>query len=419
MNFKEPALQYLIDTGNLLRISFLNLLRSGGMRRAGALTYTTILALVPLLVLIFTLFKMLGGLENIQQLVEPHIFSLLTPGTGEQVRGFITGMVESATSRSLGLVGTLFLFMMSYGLLSSIENDFNLIWGERKNRSLTQRVVVYWTLLTLTPILLVVSIYLSTQALTLSDIPLTPELESRLSLLLPALLQMLAFWLLFWIMPKTPVRLSAAFRAAIVTSLLWELAKWGFASYSASVIQYNLVYGSLAVFPLFLIWLFVTWIVILFGAELCFVIQNRQVVLFNWKQKGAQELPRHYIAVSLMRIVTEAFTEGHGRSSPEQLARQLEIDTGTVNNIISILQEGELLQFTDSGRNPLVVLARAPEQISLYDVIALFMLVEIPAAAFDKYPDSGDLFDTINKSSGGLRQTWSNINMKDITYAQK
>jgi membrane protein len=220
-------------------------------------------------------------------------------------------------------------------------------------------------------------------------------------------------------MPKTPVRLSAAFRAAIVTSLLWELAKWGFASYSASVIQYNLVYGSLAVFPLFLIWLFVTWIVILFGAELCFVIQNRQVVLFNWKQKGAQELPRHYIAVSLMRIVTEAFTEGHGRSSPEQLARQLEIDTGTVNNIISILQEGELLQFTDSGRNPLVVLARAPEQISLYDVIALFMLVEIPAAAFDKYPDSGDLFDTINKSSGGLRQTWSNINMKDITYAQK
>jgi membrane protein len=419
LNFKEPKVEQLIDTGNLLRISLLNLLRSGGMRRAGALTYTTILALVPLLVLIFTLFKMMGGLENMQQLVEPHIFRLLTPGTGEQVRGFITGMVESASSRSFGLVGTLFLFVMSYGLLSSIENDFNLIWGERKNRSLTQRVVVYWTLLTLAPLLLGVSIYLSTRALTLSVVQLTPELESRLAMLLPALLQMFAFWLLFWIMPKTRVRLSAAFWAALVTSLLWELAKWGFASYSASVIQYNLIYGSLAVFPLFLIWLFVTWIVVLFGAELCFVIQNRQVVLFNWKQKGAQEMPRHYIAVSLMRIVTRAFTEGHSKRSPEHLARQLEIDTGTVNNVINVLQEGGLLQFTDSGRNPAVVLARAPEQISLYDVIALFMLMEVPQTAFEKYPESTDLFDIINNSSGDLRQTWSNITMKDITHERK
>lgn len=415
MNLHGARLQTVINSGILLRISLLNLLRSGGMRRAGALTYTTMLTLVPLLVLVFTLFKMMGGLENVQQQVEPYIFRVLTPGSGEQVRMFLTGMVENASSRSFGLLGTLFLFVMGYGLLSSIENDFNLIWGERKNRSLTQRVVVYWTLLTLSPLLLGVSFYISTRALAFALIQLTPELETRLGMFLPALLQMLAFWLLFWIMPKTRVRLGAAFWAALVTSLAWEIAKWGFATYSTRVIHYNLVYGSLAVFPLFLIWLFLTWIIILYGAELCYVIQNRKVVLFNWERKEAQIIPQHFVAIALMQTVTHAFSVGRRNVTPEYLARHLEIDTGTVSEVIHVLQEGGLLQSMDNERNPNLMPARSPDKISLYDVVTLFMPLEVPPAAFDKYPDVSSMFETINTTSQDLRKTWDSISMRDIS----
>ncbi len=415
MNLQHPRWQPYINAGRLLQISLFNLFRSGGLRRAAALTYTTILTLVPLLVLVFTLFKMMGGLEDVQKQVEPYIFRLLTPGTGEQVRGFITGMVESAASRSYGLLGTLFLFMMGYGLLSSIENEFNLIWGERKSRPLTQRVVVYWTLLTLTPILLGVSIYLSTRALALSVIQLSPEMETRLSIFLPGFLQMLAFWLLFWIMPKTKVRLLPALWAALVTSLLWEVAKWGFAAYSASVIHYNLVYGSLAVFPLFLIWLFLTWIIIIFGAELCYVIQNRKVILFNWERKGEPDLPQQFVAVAVMQAVLQAFTEGNRKVNPEFLAHHLQVDTGTVSRVLHTLQQGGLIQFMDNERNPSVVPARAPEQISLHDVLKLFTPLEVPFSAFEKYPAAAGLFEAIVNSSTGVRETWNNIKLHEAT----
>jgi len=370
----------LVNLLILLKLAARNFYRRSGLTRSGALTNTTILTLVPLLILVFSVFRLLGGLENLQEVVEPYIYQFLTPGTGEQVSRFLTRMVESASLKSLGLLGSVVLFAMAFSLFFSMENDFNGIWQVGKSRSLLQRVVVYWTMLTLAPLLLGGSLYLTTRTLASSQIMhLEHYLFFQFNYALSVLLQFTAFATLYWIIPNTRVRLYSAFSGALVASLLWEAAKYGFGIYTSRALQYHLIYGSLAVFPLFLLWLFLSWVIILFGAEFTYVVQNRRVELHNYRHEQHGKLPPHLLALMIMKLIGDAFRRDHEAAdyTPEQLAAELSQDTRAVNRVLYRLRDAGLVSFVDGDRNPRVLPSRSLAAITVLDIVDPFLRLDL------------------------------------------
>lgn len=238
--------------------------------RATALAYTTLLSLVPLLAVMFSLFKAFGGLDRAMEPVKKFILTNLATGTGDVVIRALDQFIENFRSGAVGLIGFLLLILSLVSLLSSIESAFNHIWGISKSRSFIRRFTTYWAMITIGPVLLGITLTLTgalqnnrlvTQILSLSGA------EQFLVGKIPWLVTWLLFSVLYLVMPNTTVRIRSALIGGILGGTAWELAKWGYTLYATKVLTYSALYGSLGIVPIFLVWLYYTWLVVLMGAQ--------------------------------------------------------------------------------------------------------------------------------------------------------
>ncbi len=245
--------------------------------RATALAYTTLLSLVPLLVVTFSLFKAFGGLAKVMDPIENLVLNNLATGSGTMVVDTLQKFIQSYRSGTVGLVGLGMLILTVLSLLTTIERTFNDIWGIPKKRGFVQRFTVYWTLMTIGPILLGISITVTgalqsnrlvTQILSLSGG------ETFFISKIPWLTTFALFTVLYLVMPNTKVRFRSALIGGIFGGALWEIAKYGYTLYASRVVSYSKIYGSLGIIPIFLVWLYYTWIVVLIGCLVTFADQN-------------------------------------------------------------------------------------------------------------------------------------------------
>ncbi len=246
--------------------------------RATALAYTTLLSVVPFLAVAFSLFKAFGGLEKTMDPIKGFILSNLTTGTGTAAVGYLEQFIDNFRSGAVGLVGFVLLILSVIGVLASIEQAFNDIWGIPNQRPFVRRFTTYWTLITIGPIFLGISLSITgalqsnrlvTQILSLSGA------EKFLVGKIPWLVTWGLFSALYLIMPNTRVKVRSALLGGILGGTLWELAKYGYTLYAARVVTQYKVYGSLGIVPIFLVWIYYTWLVVLLGAQLA---QADQVV---------------------------------------------------------------------------------------------------------------------------------------------
>jgi len=239
---------------------------------AASLTYTTIFSLVPLLSVVFFLFKVFGGLADLQSLVRPYIYSTIAPGAQEKVITTLNSLVESINFSTIGALGTVVLVVAVILLLSEMEYALNEIWMTRNRRPLFYRIAMYWTSLTVGPLLLAVSLVImatlqSSNALKIVEGYINIDLFSRL----PYFLVWIAFTGLYIFMPGAPVKLSAALTGGFIAGTLWHLAGKAFTIYTTRfVFYYPLVYGPLSAIPLLLLWVFISWMIFLLGAEITY-----------------------------------------------------------------------------------------------------------------------------------------------------
>jgi len=179
----------------------------------------------------------------------------------------------SVNKESITLISIPIVIWAALALLSTIERAFNNIWRVGRGRNFLQRMINYWALLTLGPLLLGVGIYISTQYSTVGQIH-----KTILSNVAPALLSYLvstaAFFFLYFVLPNTKVQARAAIWGAAVAALVWSFAKWGFAQYVTEFIPYSKVYGVVGLVPLGVFWIFITWLIVLFGLQLTFTTQK-------------------------------------------------------------------------------------------------------------------------------------------------
>jgi len=255
----------------LASISFLRRLMRrltgvGLARTAASLSYTTLLGLVPLFTVAFAYVARFPMFERSQEALESFLLRYFLPGSGVVVRQYLA---EFATrSAELKGIGTVFVILTAVLLVVEVDHEINAIWGTREPRSLARRVLVYALGFTAGPALIGAAIYYTNWVVEHSIGTTTIGAEALTVLSEPAalLVDTAAFTLIYAVVPARRVPLKVALFGGLLAAIAFELAKHGFRFYITRFPTYQLVYGALAVLPLFLLWIYVCWIIVLVGA---------------------------------------------------------------------------------------------------------------------------------------------------------
>ena len=250
---------------------------------SGYLSYVTLLSMVPLFAVMFSVFSLFPSFQEWRGDVEFFVFNNFVPTLGDEIRGHFVEFVENASKMTP--VGIAVLVVFALLLISSIDHTLNHIWRVRKNRRLVVSFLIYLVVLILGPVLIGISLITTSYMLSLSGIG-ENELQAVRKLLLatlPYLASFLSFLLIYLLVPNTRVHFRSALSGALMASILFELSKYAFALYFTHFPVYQAIYGVLAIIPLLFIWVFVSWVVILVGAQVAasldeFLANQRNIV---------------------------------------------------------------------------------------------------------------------------------------------
>ncbi len=329
--------------------------------RAMALTYISLFALVPALVVAFSVVQAFTGMERISARVNEFLFENLAVGARATIEPYLTRFVQNAHLTSAGLVGAALLVWSAVSLFSNVDGAVNQIWAIRRRRTLKEQAVIYWVGLTLGPLLLAASAMAGHSARAFLAGTGATFLASGASTLLTCV----AFALLYLIIPNTKVSVRAAALGGLAAGIAWELAKWGYTYAVARIFRYQVIYGSVAAVPIFLLWLYLSWAILLFGARLSYLVQYASVLIEGAPHPGSKT-GREILAGRVMLAIARAFDAGGG-AAPDggELATQLALDADDVGEAIAALRQGGLVvAVADGGLVP----ARPLERITLEDV---------------------------------------------------
>ena len=234
---------------------------------AASLSFTSLLALVPLFTVMFSVIALFPVSEKWALSIEEFLFANFVPAAGDTVRQYLVEF--SSQAGRLTAVGLGFLLVSSLSLLATIEESFNQIWRVKEGRRWTQRLLIYWAMLTLGPILIVTSLSMSSALLSMpfwSEQALVATFTQTMLRYLPVILEAIAFLLFYQAVPNCEVSLKHSVIGAIVATILFEITKYGFAVWILNFNSYQLIYGALATVPIFFIWVYLCWSVMLIGA---------------------------------------------------------------------------------------------------------------------------------------------------------
>ncbi len=245
---------------------------------AASLTYTSLLSMVPLMTVMFSTLAAFPVFDGLEQDIEMFVFNNFVPASGETLQNYLHQFTDKAAG--LRLVGFLFLFVTVLSMMSTIEVTFNRIWRVRSKRKILTRFLTYWAILTLGPMLVGLGFALTSYLVSLSvfsEVDQTLQLKKRLLTIIPFLLSAVAFGLIYRVLPNRNVSLKSAALGAVIAASLFELAKRGFAYYVTHFPSQEAIYGAFASVPLFLLWIFLSWVIVLLGAEItrCHMIYRR------------------------------------------------------------------------------------------------------------------------------------------------
>ncbi len=236
---------------------------------AGALSYTTLFAVVPVLAAVIAIISVFPAFASLREGVTHFIFRSFVPAAGETVQGYLLQFADNASR--LTATGIIVLLLSALVMMASIEDRLNRIWRVRARRKGSARLLLYWAALTLGPVLVTTGVGVSSWVYAQ---PLWRGIAGhgvagfRLWLLAPFLITWFGLTLLYQVVPNCRVRWRDALVGALVAALLFEVARKGFALYVQAIANYREVYGALAAMPIFLIWVYLSWVIVLLGAIL-------------------------------------------------------------------------------------------------------------------------------------------------------
>ncbi|EPR43590.1 ribonuclease BN [Desulfovibrio sp. X2] len=346
-------------------------LRDRCLLRAAALSFTTTLSIAPFLAVAFTISKALG-LQNTE-----YVRSLLlqfSAGRSDLVDLFLR-YVQNTNVKTLGYVGLVVLLFTALSLLGSIEKAFNDIWGVAKGRSPWRKFTDFFSVTLICPLLLFVglsvTVSLHNEAVVQKILTISAFNYIYLSVLkvLPYVMMWLALTFLYSFMPNTQVNLLCALAGGVVAGTLWQLAQWGYVNWQIGVAKYNAIYGGFAQFPLFLFWLYISWAIVLLGAEICFSLQNMKTFESEVRAGHITFEGRVKTAILFLLLLVDAFKKGVRPLNNEHAAQKLGVPVKAVNEVAETLAGQHVVTRLDDEFGPTYALSRDPADVRVTDVL--------------------------------------------------
>jgi len=314
--------------------------RDNAPLQASALSYITILAMVPVLAIAFAISSAFGAQERLTSLIEKGMADY--PADLTAIIDKITQTIEGANYGALGGIGALAIFLVAVRMLSKIENTFNTIWETNQRRPYIRRITDYIAVVVLVPLLLLT-------ATSAGTFLASTRVESFLSEKIGVFVYVyhagtaltgfaavvLGFSFLYLFMPNTRVNLKPAFTGGVVAGILWALLQWLYITSQIGMTRLNPIYGSFAAIPLFLGWIFASWVIVLIGAQISFAVQNRILYVQQVFGKAESESSKEVIALMVMYDIAKDFVTGSKRWS---------ITDYTSNSIVSSVSHNTLIE---------------------------------------------------------------------------
>jgi membrane protein len=315
-----------------------------GILNAAALTYTTLFAVVPLMTVSYSMLAAVPNFRGVGEQLQGWIFENFVPATGEVVQDYLATF--SSQAQSLTVIGIVFLAVTSIMMMKNIEAAFNRIWRVTEPRKGLSSFLLYWAVLSLGPILIGLGLLLTSYIASLPFISSATEMvgRARLLSLLPPFFSALAFMLLYAAVPNCRVPLRSAAVGGLFAAILFELAKRGFVQFVTLSPSYQLIYGAFAAVPLFLLWIYISWTIILLGAELTRLLTVSHV------NKYRSNEPHFYTILAVLQRLWVA--QQDGETLPDQLLLQEVpgLDQGRWDDYVQLLMKTGLMRRTEGGQ---------------------------------------------------------------------
>ncbi len=362
-NLRERYFSWVQHIPPFLKLVMHHFTADGGVQHVAALTYTTLLSLVPLMTVALALFSVFPASDRMSEQIENFLFQNFVPAASEVVQQYLRDFSQKAGK--LTGVGFGMLIVVALLLMNNIDKAFNTIWHVRKRRSALAQFTVYWAILSLGPILIAISVAGTSY---LVSIPLLDQAEavaqvrSRLLSLMPVILSTLAFSLLYALVPNRTVPWRHALAGGLLAAALFEVSKRGFALYVTTFPTYEAIYGAVAVVPIFLIWIYLSWMVTLLGAEFTYCLG---IYRENWQETLHQRGGDFLLALRLLGEMRESQRDGSALGTRALLERIAGATEERVEKVLAQLRAARLVLRSDEKG---WVLARDLRQVSLSDL---------------------------------------------------
>ncbi len=306
---------------------------------AQALTYNTVFALIPLLAFALSVVRFFVGTEEIINRINEALSRFLNPGALSKAQQTIFSLIAEAQRAPLGAASMILFLVMTIGLLMQFEEVINDIFHVKNRRTFLQKITIYWMGLTLGPLLVAlplgVSVYLA--HLGLKGMGVVPLLLKFWTI--PTVI--LLFTSIYIYLPATKIKLIPALVGASISAILWVIIASLYAFYTSKAVAYSKLYGSLSVIPLFLLWLWVNWMVVLLGAEVAAVLQQKNKIILDYKYQNDTSLL--LLGLATMLVIYHHHHEGKDGPDIIELSKTLKTSPFKLEKILEQLMQKNLL----------------------------------------------------------------------------
>ncbi len=365
---------------NILRIIVLSVRKFDEDKcqlRASALTFYSLISIVPVLAMAFGIAKGFG----MEKVLEYQLRESLAghEEVFDKIIQFSHSLLANTQGGLIAGIGLVTLFWAVIKVLGQMEYSFNDIWGVKNQRTISRKFADYLSLMLICPVILILSsgvtVFVSTQLDIIMETFTMPESFTVIVFYLLKILPYTLIWALFTFiyifMPNTNVRLSSAVCAGIITGTIFQIVQWVYITFQVGMVEYNTIYGSFAALPLFLVWLQLSWLIILYGAELSFAYQNVDAYEFEQDAFQVSHHLRTLLSLHITRLLIKNFSTGEKPLTAHEISNRLDIPISLVNDVLFELVESNILSKIEieGGEEPGYQPALDPDKLTIQYVV--------------------------------------------------
>ena len=384
--------------------------------RASALTYYTVLSLVPILALIFGISKGFGLEDKLEDLIytkfaghEAVINKLVT---------FSDNLLGRTSGGLIAGIGVIILLWSVIRLMCNVEHSFNSIWGIKKQRTIFRQLTDYLSTALICPILLIISgsltAKIAAKVASINYIPSTVDI--LFSSLIPYVMIWIVFAFIYLFIPNCRVKHTAAIIPGIIAGTIFSFTQWAYVNFQIGVTQYNAIYGSFAALPLFLVWVQISWVVVLFGAEISFAFQNINEHEYDENISNISHNQKKLLALRVCNLIIKRYCDCQKPCSLTDIARELQVSARLSKELVYELLEAGIISeiVSANGSENCFQPAYDPHKMTVYSVLEALNMSRERAIHFLKSSEVDELNSCLSGFQKLVKESSSNKLLKDI-----